>query len=39
VNAFFQELLRTGLYKRSQGRVCRQVTFAALAIVITLGVY
>jgi preprotein translocase subunit SecE len=39
VNAFFQELLRAGIYKRSQGRICRQVTFAAVAIVITLGLY
>jgi preprotein translocase subunit SecE len=39
VNAFFQELLRAGVYKRSQGRICRQLTFAALAIVIALGLY
>jgi preprotein translocase subunit SecE len=39
VNAFFQELLRAGLYKKSQGRICRQITFAALAIVIALGLY
>jgi preprotein translocase subunit SecE len=37
VGAFFQELLRVGIYKRTQGRVTRQVTFAALAIVIALG--
>jgi len=39
VNAFFQELLRAGIYKRSQGRICRQVTFAMMAIVITLGLF
>ncbi len=29
--------LHTGLYKRSQGRVVRQVTFAALAVTFILG--
>jgi preprotein translocase subunit SecE len=37
VGAFFRELLRVGIYKRTQGRVTRQVTFAALAVVIALG--
>jgi preprotein translocase subunit SecE len=37
VGAFFQELLHVGLYKRSQGRITRQVTFAALAVAIGLG--
>jgi preprotein translocase subunit SecE len=37
VGAFFQELLRFGIYKRTQGRVTRQVTFAAFAAVIALG--
>ncbi|MBM4001030.1 MAG: preprotein translocase subunit SecE [Planctomycetes bacterium] len=31
MGAFFQELFQVGLYKRSQGRVTRQVTWAALA--------
>jgi preprotein translocase subunit SecE len=35
--SFLRELLQVGLYKRSQGRVARQVTFAAAAIVIALG--
>jgi preprotein translocase subunit SecE len=39
VSGFFQELLRTGLYKRSQGRITRQVTFAALAVAVTLGLW
>jgi preprotein translocase subunit SecE len=37
VGAFFQEMLRVGIYKRSQGRITRQVTFAVLAIVVALG--
>lgn len=32
-----QGLLSYNLYKRSQGKIARQVTFAALAIVIALG--
>jgi len=34
---FFGELMRADLYKRSQGRVTRQVTFAAFAIVFALA--
>jgi len=37
MGAFFQELLHTGLYKRTQGRITRQVTAASLAIVLALG--
>lgn len=37
MGAFFQELLRVGIYKRSQGRITRQVTFAVLAITMALG--
>ena len=36
---FWRNLFATALYKRSQGRVARQVTFAALAIAIALGAY
>ena len=39
MNAFFQELFRVGLYKRTQGRIARQVTFAAAAVCILAGVY
>ena len=39
MSAFFQELLRAGIYKRSQGRICRQVTFAVTAIVMAFGLY
>ncbi len=39
MNAFFQELFRVGLYKRTQGRIARQVTFAAAAMCILAGTY
>ena len=39
VAAFFRELLHAGVYKRNQGRVTRQVTFAALAITVGLGAW
>ncbi len=39
MNAFLQELWHTGLYKRSQGRVARQVTAAALVIAVALGLW
>ncbi len=39
MGAIFQELLTVGIYKRSQGRITRQVTFAALAIAITVGFF
>ena len=39
MNAFFQELFRVGLYKRTQGRIARQVTFASLAVGILAGGY
>ncbi|RIK84738.1 MAG: preprotein translocase subunit SecE [Planctomycetota bacterium] len=31
------DLLQAGLYKRSQGRIARQLTFAALAIAVAVG--
>jgi preprotein translocase subunit SecE len=37
VSGFVQELARVGLYKRTQGRVTRQVTAAALFVTIALG--
>ncbi len=37
VNAVFHELLSSGIYKRTQGRIARQATFAALAITFALG--
>jgi preprotein translocase subunit SecE len=39
VGAFFQELLAVGIYKRSQGRITRQVTFFALAVAFLLGFF
>jgi preprotein translocase subunit SecE len=33
------ELLSASVYKRNQGRVARQLTFAALAAVISIGVW
>ena len=39
VAAFFRELLHAGVYKRNQGRVTRQVTFAALAVGLGLGAW
>ena len=38
-SSLIQELFQVGLYKRSQGKVARQVTFAAAAIVVALGAY
>lgn len=37
--AFFQELFNTGIYKRSQGRVTRQITFGACALAVVLGLW
>lgn len=35
--SLIQEMFQAGLYKRAQGRVARQVTFAAVAIAVALG--
>lgn len=37
MGAFFNELVHVGIYKRSQGRITRQVTFASLMIALALG--
>jgi preprotein translocase subunit SecE len=39
VGAFIQELVHFGVYKRSQGRITRQVTFAALVIIVAMGLW
>jgi preprotein translocase subunit SecE len=39
VNSFFSELVNAGIYKRSQGRIARQASFAALAACAALGFY
>ena len=36
---FVQELFRLNLYKRNQGRIARQATAAALAIIFLLGAW
>jgi preprotein translocase subunit SecE len=33
------ELFQLGVYKRSQGRIARQITFAAAAVIVALGVW
>jgi len=35
-NSFLNELFRAGLYKPNQGRIVRQVTFVAAAIIVLL---
>lgn len=37
MGAYLQELFKFDLYKRTQGRIVRQVTFAACAIIVALG--
>ncbi len=39
MGAFFQELIHFGIYKRSQGRITRQVTFAAMAVGMGIGLW
>ncbi len=39
MNAFLQELFHVGLYKRSQGRVTRQVTCAGVIAVLAVGLW
>lgn len=37
MSAFIRQLFQTGFYKRSQGRISRQVTAAAVVIVLAMG--
>jgi preprotein translocase subunit SecE len=37
--SFVQDLFQFGVYKRSQGKIIRQVTFAAIAISLLLGAW
>lgn len=37
MGAFLHEMVRFGIYKRTQGKITRQVTFAVLVVVIGLG--
>lgn len=39
VGDFIGELFRFNLYQRSQGRIARQATFAALAVIVGLGAW
>jgi len=39
MGAFWRDLFSWGLYKRSQGRIARQVTFGVLAVAIVLGAW
>ena len=39
MSTFIQQLFQIGIYKRSQGRIARQVTFATLAITFALGLW
>ena len=39
LNGFWRDMFQIGLYKRSQGRITRQLTFAALAIVVVLSAW
>ena len=34
-----QEFFQAGVYKRNQGRVARQLTFASLAVIVALGAW
>lgn len=38
-SSFWNELLRVGLYKRNQGRLTRQLTVVAFALVVFLGAW
>ena len=39
MGAYFQELFRVGLYKRTQGKIARQVTAAVLWVIAALGAW
>jgi preprotein translocase subunit SecE len=39
VSAYFEEFFRADIYKRNQGRIVRQVTFAALALTLLIGLW
>ncbi|HUT13124.1 MAG TPA: preprotein translocase subunit SecE [Thermoguttaceae bacterium] len=39
MSGFFQQLFQTGIYKRNQGRITRQVTFAAIALTMAMGLW
>lgn len=39
VSPMWRELLSAGIYKRSQGRIARQITFAVLLVVFAIGAW
>ncbi len=39
LNPFWRELFSAGVYKRSQGRIARQATFAAVVVIVALGAW
>ena len=39
MGSFLQDFFQFGVYKRSQGRITRQVTFAALAVTFALAAW
>ncbi len=39
MSAFLQELFKTGIYKKKQGKVCRMTTATALLALLVAGVY
>jgi preprotein translocase subunit SecE len=39
MSSIAEEFFRFGVYKRSQGRIVRQVTFAAIAIALLIGLW
>ena len=39
MSSIAEEFFRFGVYKRSQGRIVRQVTFAAIAIAVLVGLW
>ena len=39
MSTFFRELRRSSIYKRSQGRITRQITFAVVALAVALGLW
>lgn len=38
-NPFFRELFQIGVYKRNQGRITRQATFAVIALALAIGAW
>lgn len=39
MGALLQEMFKTGIYKKKQGKVCRMCTAAAIFVLITAGIY